>query len=105
MQIMSMSTVQLLNKGIVTDIDGAGFTLSMEYDVTMADMANLKIYNQDYVEITGINVIPTVDPAIYEIQLDLLGVTELHLELMTPTWMLGQKMFEYLMPGITVPLI
>jgi len=105
MQIMSMNPVQLLNKGIVTDIDGAGFTLSMEYDVTMADMANLKIYNQDYLEIVGINIIPTADPAIYEIELDMLGATELHLELMTPTWMLGQKMFEYLMPGITVPLI
>ena len=104
MQILSMSTVQLLNKAIVTDLNGSGFTLSFEYDVTMADLAYLKIYNQEYAEITPVNITPTADPSVYQISLDMLGATELHLEIQTPVWVLGHDMFGHPIPGFMIQL-
>jgi hypothetical protein len=105
LQILSMSPVQLLNRAMVTDLNASGFTLSFEYDVTMSDLAFLKIYNQEYAEITPINITPTADPAVYQISLDMLGATELHLDIQTPVWILGHDMFGHPIPGFMIELI
>ncbi|MBU1141706.1 MAG: hypothetical protein KKG64_04205, partial [Firmicutes bacterium] len=103
-QIFSFDTIKVFNPGFITNVSESGFVLNLGYQVTIEDIQDyIFVYDQDGIELPVILVSSTINPAIYNIQVDLTGVTEIYVDITAGTWSLGSfDMYEYSMPGITV---
>ena len=105
MKIYNMETVKLFNQGYVTNDTTMGFSIGFDYIIDIDDLNDLIIYDQ-YGQLVPIHTISaTSNPAVFDIELNLIGVYEIYIHLDQPTYVIGEYIYYYNQIGIHVNLI
>gem|GEM_PF-835328 len=102
-QVLSDDTIKLYNPGFINQVSVLGFNLNLGFTVDSIDVLDyIHIYDQDYNELTIGTISPTINPAIFTIEMDLSGVSEITINIENDAWVLGTfEIFEYGMPGLS----
>ncbi|MDO9628785.1 MAG: hypothetical protein Q7I99_02695, partial [Acholeplasmataceae bacterium] len=105
MKIYNWDTVKIMNKGYVTNDTTLGFSIGFDYIIDINDLYDLEIYDMNGNLISIDNVLATADPAVFNIELDLIGVDSIYINLYKPTYTIGQYGEYHDMIGIYVYLL
>ena len=105
MKIYVDDTVKLLNIGYVTNETTSGFSIGFDYIIDINDLYDLVVYDSKGNFIEVLSVTATSDPAVFDIELNLIGVDAIHINLMTNTYMIGEMGEFYNSIGIYAYLL
>ena len=105
MKIYNMETVKIANYGYVTNETSMGFSIGFDYIVDIEDLSMLAVYTMSgqYIEIDSITA--TSNPAVFDVEVNLIHVDSIHINLVQPTYLLCQYNEFYEQIGIYVDLV
>ena len=104
-KIYNMETVKIKNYGYVTNETTMGFSIGFDYIVDIDDLSDLTIYSSTGQLIFIDSITATSNPAVFNIELDLIGVDSIYINLEQITYIVCQYNEYYDQIGINVELI
>ena len=87
-QLLSWETVKVMNKTRLLSYSTTGFTLEFSHLFDPTDLEDLIIFDENYNVLTIIDIIPTMNPHVFEFVVDLSESSHVSLQLMNDTWVM-----------------
>ncbi len=105
MKIYSQGTINILNRGYVTNTTTTGFDIGFDYMIDINDLDQLQIYNNSGQMLMITSITETSIPNVFHVEVDLRGLSSIQIHINNMTWTLGSEQVYHDMIGLYVYLL
>ena len=105
MRIYTNETINILNRGYVTNMTNIGFDIGFDYLVDIDDLEELQVYNDFGQMLEIISISTTALPNVYHVEVNLIGQSAIQLHLNNMIWTLSSNQTYHDMIGLYIYLL